>query len=495
MKKIFFTVFLILLVVNFIHPAETDTETLLRIPVRVLGAEGFEKDLVKGDFKLYVNGELREILEFFPKSRSIAREAKENRCFVLAFNFSDYGKNIADAISHFVSNILTGNDKLIVWSPIRKIYRINVSSDKQKLAADIEKIVKEDSLAYKKNLEITKRTLDDLAMRVRLETNEIQKFINSYSREFNNFKNRFLLSDINKYDTLAAFLLREEGDKWLINFQEREYIPSVSYFDSAKRRIRTYIGNLTGTEASFAASINSGLNAIEQSMLISKIYPSEALLNMMLGLNINYNLIIFRSMRKPTGIKMRSGDYEGIFEDFAKKTGGISHHTTNLLEALDLVKENVDYYYDLIFKFNGKMEDKDIKVAVAKPETKVFYKNKFLLNEIKALVEILTEPGVEIMDYSLQGYNLKFKISGFKIDEDKKSKNKGSGIVQIELKLSNDKNEVIFRTGKVLQSKRDTINISLNLPAKFKGYFKLTIEAVDMISGRKAELNEYIKLK
>lgn len=492
MKKMVLTLCIILMAAHFIQTAEK--ETLLKIPVRVLSAEGFEKNLDKPDFKLYINGEQREILEFFPRSRSLSRE-QSKRSFVLAFNFSDHGQNITDAVSHFVFNILTGDDKLIIWSPVRKIYRIDVSSDNQKLAADIEKIVKEDSLTFKKNLEITKRTLENLAMRVPLEPTEIQKFINNYSREFNNFKNRFLLSDINGYDTIAAFLLSEPGDKWLINFLEREYIPSVSYFEGAKRRIRGYMANLTGNEASWGASINSRLNAIEKDMMISETYPSEALLNLMLGININYNVIIFRSMRKPTGIRMRSPDYEGIFEGFAKKMGGISIHTTNLVTGLNTVKENVDYYYDLVFKFNGKLEDKDIKVDVTKPGAKIFYKNTFLENEIKVLIDILTDPGVVITDYDLKGYNLKFKITGFKIDTDEKSQTKGTGIVRIDIMLIDDRNEVIFKTGRALKSGGKSIDISLNLPAKYKGYYKLTIEAVDLFSGRSSQLDKYIKLK
>ena len=492
MRKIWLTVFVILMAAVFIQPAEK--EILLKIPVRVAAAGGLEKNLEKKDFTLFINGEPREILEFFSKNRSI-NQSKSKRNFVLAFNFSDYGQSMTDAIFHFAKNILTGNDKLIVWSPLRKVYRINVSTNKQKVAADIEKIVKEDSSAYKKNLEITKRALDNLAMRIRMEPTEIQRFINSYSREFNNFKSRFLLSDVNRYDTIAAFLLAEQGDKWLINFQESQYIPSVSYFDSAKKRIRGYIANLTGPEASWAASLNSGLNAIEKSMMISETYPKEALLNLLLGLNINYNLIIFMNMRKPTGFKTRTPDYEGIFEDFAKKTGGISKHTPNLIDGLNAIKKNVDYYYEVVFKYNGKVEDKEIKVKVTKPGAKIFYKNKFLINEIKALSDIINDPGVAITDYNLKGYNLKFKISGFNIDENEKSANKGSGIVRINIKLFDDKNELIFKTGKALKSEKESIDISLNLPAKYKGYFKMTVEAVDHFSGRNTELNKYIKLK
>ena len=108
---------------------------------------------------------------------------------------------------------------------------------------------------------------------------------------------------------------------------------------------------------------------------------------------------------------------------------------------------------------------------------------------------MINETGIEIADYILNGYNLKFKVSGFKIGKSKITAGQKTGFVRISVKLINDKSEVIYETANTLKSRENAIDISLNLPAKFAGYFKLTIETIDLISIRDAKIDKYIKLQ
>ncbi len=486
-----------LALINPIYSGEK--EILLKLPVRVLSKEGSEKNLKKEDFKLYINGENREIGEFFKKSRSI-EQTKTKRSFCLAFNFTDYGKQISDGISHFVQDILREDDKLLVWSPLKKIYRINPNKEKQAIIGDIEKIIKTDSLNYKQNLEISKQNLDALIENLRrqgLNTTAIRYFLNNYASEFNNFKNRYLIPDLNNLGGAAALMARDAGEKWLINFQEREVIPAIQNYRKLKEDIRNYTSGLTGSEQSWAASINSGLNAIDKAMLISENFPTQEIMNLLLGINISYNVIFFKSMRKTSTAAGDTGspDYEGILGDIARSTGGTSVQTNDLAEGLEAIKQNLDFYYELIFEFNGKLADKEIKIELANRQAKINHKTTFLKDEIKAIMDISTEPAVNISNYKLQGYNLAFTVSGYKIDKDEQSPNKDSGILRIEIKLIDDNNNVIFNADRTFKSSRESFDISLNLPAEHKGYFKLSIGAEDLISGRNTELNQYIKLK
>lgn len=492
MKKLFMIFLVMTVLTAAIFPEDTDT--LLRIPVRAAAEKGFEKDLEKKDFKLFINGEPREIVEFFPKSRSIAA-AKSKRNFILAFDITGGSDSITSAISHFADHILTGGDNLFIWSPAGKIYRVDSDSDKKKIVDHIEKIIKDDSAAYKTDMEAIKDKLENMARMVILEPVSIKYFISAYARLYIDFKNRFLVPDLNSYNQLASHLAGEAEEKWMINFREGQVFPSLPHFQAAKEKIRRYTAGMKKKQADTAAAINNGLDAIEKNMIAAKRYPMDTILNFMLGLNLNYNIILIESNEsKPENGGSAQGQ-EDIFKGLARKTGGIFISGSDPAAALDAVSKNIDYYYEVVFKFNGKLEDKDIKVEVAKPGLTVFYRNRFLEQEIKVLDEMLNETGIEIRDYSLKGYNLKFKISGFKIGKSKVTSGKKTGIVQITIKLINDKNEVIYKTGRALKSRENAIDISLNLPAKFTGYFKLTIAAIDLISSRNAKIDKYIKLQ
>jgi len=502
MKKSIFTFVLIFFFIQFFISADQDVH--LKIPVRVFSDKVPDKGLNKDNFNLYINKERREISKLFGNSISMPKY-DGMRNFVLAFNLTEYGSQISQGITYFVETFLKKTDSLIVVTPI-KTYRISVNNKKIKIIEDIEKIVKNDSLEFKKNRissrqnllrEIRKvnqgRSLSVGTTAENMTEQMIIQFLNNYSREWNNFKTKFLFPDMRMYGTISSVLAKQEGEKWFINFQQREIMPALAEFKKARDTIKDYLSSLTGQEQSTAGSISSALQTIEKSMLISIQFPKQTILNMLMGVNIKYNVILFRCLRKDINSPDdQSPDYEGILREIAKKTGGVSIDTTNLKEGIDFIGQNKDFYYNLIFKFNGKVEDKEIDVKVTDPKVSVYFKNKFFKNEIQTLINYMKEPKVKLTNCSVKGHNLKFLISEFKIDT---TNNQKMGAVKVKIELLDNKRNAVFNTQKTLKSIKKSINISLNLPAKIKGYFELRISATDLYSGKKDVFSEYVKLK
>jgi hypothetical protein len=488
--------------------ASAEKDIHLKIPVRVIKNNIPEQGLSKSDFALYINKERRDISKLFGNTMSLSKP-DGLRNFVLAFNLTEYGTQISEGISHFVETILRETDSLILVTPI-KMYRIKVNNKKIKIIEDIEKIVKKDSLEYKKNKATSRENLLREIRKVnkggsitvgggRMSTTDdlteqtILQFLNNYSREWNNFKTKFLFPDMRMYGTVASVLAKQEGEKWFVNFQQREIMPALGEFNKARDAIKDYLSSLTGQEQATAGSISSGLSTVTKSMLISENFPKEYVLNLLMGVNLNYNVILFKNMRQDVSSPDdHSPDYEGILREIAKKTGGVSIDTTNLKEGIDFITKNKDFYYDLIFKFNGKVEDKEIDVQVTKSDTKVYHKNKFIKGEIQTLINYLKEPKVKVAGCSVKGHKLKFSLTDFKIET---SNNQKMGAVRVKIELIDSKHNVVYHTQNTLKSIKKSINISLNLPAKIKGYFELRISATDLFSGKKDVFSEYIKLK
>lgn len=506
MKKNHVLVALFILFISLQLAAGDDV--LLKLPVRVVSKGQPVLTLKKADFSFYINEQRKEIIDLLGTKRTLSK-ADEPRNFVLAFNLTEYGQQISEGISYFVEHVLDKNDSLIILTPL-KMYRIAVSDKKVKIVEDIEKIVKKDSLNFKKN-KISSR--DNLLREIRkvnrggsitsggkagnttdLTTTTIMQFLNDYNREWGNFKTKFLFPDLRQYSSLAMLLAKQSGEKWFINFQQREIMPALGEFKKAADSIRGYLSSVTSTEDQAAASsISSGLQTLEKAMLVSENFPRQILANLLMGANFSYNVILFRSLRQDiSNPDAQSPDYEGILRDFSEQTGGKDLDTTDLKEGIGAIMKNTDFYYDLIFKFEGTVEDKNIRVEAAVPGAKIFYKDKFYKSEIQNLIDYLKEPKINISGFSIKGNQIRFTIGEFKID---KVENQQAGLMAVKIELKNDKHDTVFKTSKTLKSIKKSITISLPLPATHKGYFQLHIQARDLLSQKSHDLNKYIKLK
>jgi len=472
----------------------------LKIPARVATESGWVENLEKKDFSLTVNGDNQEISECFKKKRDLG-QARERATFCLAFNLTDYSESIARGIAYFVDQLLIPGDRLFVWSPVKKIYRINLDGDKQRVIGDIEKIVKGDSLVYKQYLDSMKQNLATLISnldRGGLDATSIKYFVNNYQREFTNFKNRFLIPDLTGYSGLLGLMGQFPGEKWLINFQEREIIPTIKKYRVVRDHIRDYLSSMTaGEDGSWVSSISSGLNTIDKTMLLSDSFPTEDIQDLFLGINLGYNVMFLQSMRKAAqeDVCEFSPDYENILRHIARSTGGVTINTTDIVDGLKTIAATHDSYYELVFLFDDEKEEKAIKVAVDLPKAQVFHRTKFNADEIKAIVEVASQPTIKVADVSLAGHVLGFSVSGQQLKADQKPGQPGLGAVKIEIKLVNDGNIVEFQTAKTITTDKPVFSIKLNLPGKFSGYYKLSIGAEDLVSGRFFESETYVKIE
>jgi hypothetical protein len=504
-KKLLTTVFLsVIVLISMAHPAQK--ETFLRLPVRVLSGDKVVDNLTKDDFNLRINGKKEEIVEFKKNNRSLLK-VNSPRHFVLAFNITDYYSQIADGISYFVKNILKQGDSLLVWSPVN-MYQIFTNKDKKNIIETIEEIVKRDTLSYKKNITHPSETLDgiisqyytDIRDNQRSETWAASKrtiaqfFLSNYSRELKSFKSRFILPNLIETRKVAALLSQQDGEKWIINFQEREIIPSLVRYRKVAEEITEIANSLTGNDMANATRMYTVLNIIEKTNLISESLPMKKIINSLLEANISYNAILFKSPRK--AIKMGIGDsvaydLDDTFKHISKLTGGVAVVSTNFSEGLDMIRKGNDIYYDLTFKINAGSGEKAVSVDLAKSNANTYYKQLFTKKEIESIFENLNEPGIKLTGIDLKEQVLKFSISDYKLGA---PGNKQQGLIGILVELMDEKDTAVYKTRKILESQKKSIDVSLELPSKYKGYFKVRINAFDLITNKGIQLSKYEKL-
>ncbi len=529
MKKLLMMMMLLLffLGVSFSTPGNRDANTgtagenatLLKFPVRVFKDGKPVSGLSKNDFLLKINGEDREIDKFFAKSRSLSQPAgKMGRLFVLVINFQIAEKPVLDAFHSFLREIPAADDKVMLWSPTRQIYALTQIGDKEKLVSEADKVLEPDMHSYQQELFKAKENMMNLARLVSLNFTNIQLFIDTYGRQFDYFKNHFLFPSLSEYDELAAYLLSEPGEKWLIDFRSGDLLSFMPGYTRAKERIMEYFTTVKKNKKNKKkiANIMTAIEELEKKMQLREGWSMEQVMHFLTGMNVSYNAIFFNKLplempqketgenEDKTGKTDKIAEYAAIITEMALRTGGVLVPFT-IEEATEsgpgkgngvdfgLLTGNTDIFYELVFSFNGELEDKNIAVTTTAAGTRLYYKTIFPSKEIETLVDLVGSTGIAISGYELTGRALKFQVHGFQLGKQKGSADP-RGLVKIEIQLIDDKNEVKYRTGRTLRADREAIDIALGLPGQFVGYYKLTIETVDLLTGKSATLDKYVKL-
>ena len=506
MKNMIISFFVLLMLChgNFLYPA--NKELFFKLPVRVI-SQGespgeYEKNLNKNDFQLRINGEKKPLVDFFRKKRSVD-SISDQRQFVLSFDAVDYDQPLADTVSHFVYQILTPSDQLLIRSPLNT-YRINTESNKEEVIQYIKTILEKDMNQWKENKAASLNNLNKLIenLEKKLDSKKgglrsVLFFINHYANEWRKFDKGFLLANLEQYSDITSLLAQKRGEKWLIHFQERDLLPMLARYQQIARRIKKYLSALPKDYEDKVPLIRNSLDKIEQSMVFSADFPIQKLLNILLGVNISYNVIFFSTQGQESG----SGDsvspgYERILKDISRATGGISLISphTNLVQHLEAITQHVDFYYELIFTFAGEPEDKHIEVEVA-PGSSVYYKKKFRKEELKWLMDWVKEE-IGLSGFALDGHQLSVTISGFKMDAIKDANGQAvpTGIIKVEIRLIDNQSTTVYETGNTLKTNDKSFHVSLTLPSEFNGYFKLSITAIDLVANQSCQLNQYVKI-
>jgi hypothetical protein len=495
---------LVFMLTAFFGVHASSRQLSLKLPVRVMvrGNNSLSNEYVTGlnkeDFELRINGKPVPVMDFFRRSRSLAGNSS-GRQLVLSVDATGYGKPLADAVSHFIHRVLVPADKLMLRSPLR-IYSIDTTGEKDKILQQIEAYLEKDIRQWKAD---KKDSLDSLLQSMEILEKKLAAkkagirsvllFLNNFAHQWRQYDKRFLLANLEQYPEMASLMARGNSEKWVIHFRERDLLPMLSGYRSISAAIRQWVSSLPKNYAENARLIGNSLDNIEKSMLFAEDFPLDELLNAFLGVNINYSVISFDSRPQESNPSSISPGYEKILQEITRRTGGrFLMAPQTLVKSLDTLTQHVDHYYELVFALGGQAEDKIIEVKVIPSSAAVYYKKRFRQDELKWLMNWLKQE-ITLSAVSLEGHRLAFTLSGFK-QETRADSPGNTGLVKVDVRLINDRNTTVYQTGNTLKPSSASVNISINLPAKYSGYFKLSITAQDVIARQESQVNKYVKL-
>jgi hypothetical protein len=500
-----------LLVVCLMTPVSATDGVLIKVPVRVVTKQfdpaesnhgyGYAKELKQLDFQLKINGVEQPVLEFYKKSRAIETYT-EGRCFALSFEAAQYGELLAETVTDFIRNTLRSSDRLLVRSPLH-IYKIDTSASKDEIIRYIQSNVQKDMQLQQ---QIKTSALAELGLlikniKTKLETKKlgirsVMLFVSHFSTQWNSYYSQFVSGKKNRFVEIASQLSQTEKgtEKWMIHFLQKGIIPLPEGFTELCDRLKKYAKAMPDVYRDKAEILIEKLDELEASMKTMEHFPMEEITNALLGVNVSFNVMSVDPASAALKLKENSltRDIRMKLGIIAKRTGGISAVYPNLREGMNAIKKHVDYYYDLVFKLTGPVEDKKLDISIPENSGNAHYKKKFHRNEVQWLMDFLKKGSLEA-ELSIENYNLNQRKLSFAVSGYRKSR-AGEGMVKVDIQLIDQKQEPVYQTGKTLKSSDTTIAISISLPEKYSGYYKLSITTQDLISGQNTEFKQYIKL-
>lgn len=496
----------VILSVLFAFSAFTAEENIrLTLPVRVFEGKQPVTNLQGQNFQMLINGQKRKILKAVKKTTSLdQRPDFLGRNFVLSFHTTEYGNQVQEAISYFVTEILNTTDSLTLMTPL-KIYRIKVSANKGKMRTDIERLVRNDSDEFKKRLNAAEKNLEIQLNRMRrLFRGEISDpglatsykiigtFLSSFPQEFLNFRSLFLFPEMKNYQKVMGFLGSREGERWWVHFQQGDSLGIAASAQSVAKMIDEYCNLNTLARESF----QNNLQQLEKLLRLSQSFPVDSLLNVFNSGNIRYNTILWVH-RKYKG-RYSASDIIPILgvvlEQISRDTGGKTVNTTDPEQGIKTIHHHKDYYYQLTYGFNGNIEEKKIEVTAASADMKkgkLSYKQVYSEEEMRSLIQYISKERVRIDDFSLNKNKIRFSIDAVTLN---KSKGDSFGLVKVRIELFNQIGERVYRTENTLRSSKQQITVSIPLPGRHKGKFKLIINACDLIANQLALFEQQVVL-
>jgi hypothetical protein len=492
-------------------PQEDVTVIAVEVPVRVLQKGQFVRNLTKEDFEIYENGVLQPITGFEVRSRRISLPADvseeelkiqpEKRLFLLIFNIFDYQDYVGEAVDYFFANTFRKGDRIIIVTE-GVLFDIETGKGPAAVSQDVKDTLKKfkaiSTMQILSAYQDLRYEADNLLMQLRGREpfdsrtwdQDILRFYQNYERIWANYRNQFIIPDLELYRSVIKRIKYIEGEKWALCFQQREMFPKLKNEGPLDREIRPWVETPSDNPMISIQQRNIRSTQMELQRLfdISGILSTEALKNLFMEANITFHLLLLKSQRplveKDFELREVGQDYEDCFRQISFSTGGHTTFSNKVTEAMVEASQTEDYYYLLVYSPKGDPTEKplSIDVKVKQKGVDIIHLKRFLQEKILPISIVDFESGRKTINFSLINYQRVKMERGL------------SGVAQVKITLFDKDSNKVFEDAKVLQLIKDQTHISIPFNQLKSGTYFIIIQVADRITNRIDVFSRQIKL-
>jgi len=478
--------------------------TAIEVPVRVFHKDRAVKDLTKKDFEIYEEGIKQEITSFETVARKIStspgKDQPKKRLFFLIFNIFDYNEAVGEGIDFFFKNFFQPNDQLFILTENR-VLNIESGKNLSKLSLNLKEALKKYKIISKQKIlqsfkkinyeaERLVSTLQGLDSGISGPNQGILRFYENYRLYWFDFRDKYILPDIDFYRSIIRRIEMFEGEKWAICFQQREIFPKLKSGGRLESSIRQWTNSQADPQGQvFARLIQAKQTEFQRFFDFSKKFPVESLTDIFMEANLTFHLILLKSLENIPSqdfeLNEVSQDYEDCLKKISFSTGGSSVFSNNVVESLQKMVEHKDFHYLLVYspRENRSIEKRKIDIKVHRSGIKTVFS--------KYLPERRTLP-ITITHFKAERRSIGFIITNF---EKQNIKGKLVGIADVNISIFDEDSNKVFSEGKTLRLAKKDVHVSIKLNTLKQGTYFIIIEVVDKISNEKDVYSSEIKFQ
>ena len=485
----------------------------IEVPVRVFYKGRAVDDLKKSDFKLYEGKERQEIHGFYKVKKKIKIKDPKlllpSRYFVLVFRITEYNDALKKGLDYVFRDILKRNDQLLVFVNDKTLFIKNLL-DKEQAFSLIDKTLREESarsrhlmtkylLKIKQLLEDVKLKLGAISFGADLipvdKANYLLDFLNRYLITWKEYKNRYLVPDMDSYYNFARFLEKIRMEKWVISFYQVELFPKLQLSGDFLRMIDHSVQAwLMGRseDMAYARKITVQLHLIDRELNAAENFPAGEISKLFFKVGATFHSILMTVHREANvrdlEFKNLSTDIENSLREITAKTGGELMATNNLEKALSKVVEKEDICYMLTYAPENPGKKGKISVELGNRDYRkydVIYDKNMREDYIREYLakKNAGQPTVELNEIKFKGKKLSFRIGGFLMKKTGKEK---MGKLGVRIRVKDRRSQPLYDKKKQIEAKQETIAFSLAFDWLNAGEYNIIVDVQDLLTGKSA---------
>jgi hypothetical protein len=483
----------------------TNVEVAVRVFLKREPVPGLKKE----DFKLFVNGNEKEIHGFFENQKKLDDSTNLPRTFLLIVNICDYHLDIKNALDTLFDKIIKPNDHIILITNnyfIEDRHIPNPREEKEKLKG----ILRLEVGKIEQKLRILEQRLKSL-MRLfksrqragNMDSTNAQDFVMDYIQMVREFKNLYLDLGTDKYIRLAHHLKTQKGEKWVLSFYQ------VGRFFNPKFGspfFRSLFGT-TGTSTELFDSFNAmqWYEKLRDALEPEDVLPREDLVKLFTNTGATFHTILMehgKTMRNELAADLSYvpiiSDSYNLLKEISTRTGGSFINTNQFEKFYQKIALDRDIYYILTFVPDKSEADKENKIKITINDKTKKYRISYsnlqqgsYLKKAEKKVQKET-PQVRIERVGFKDNRLSFVVSNFKIKQNDPSNPSAVTKLPVRIQVFNQNSQSLFDgvkmfefTGADLEGKKAKVRLQVDFPVLPAGVYDVLIWVGDPLTGKR----------
>jgi hypothetical protein len=359
----------------------------VEVPVRVYDGNEFVDNLGIDDFELYEEAVLQKIEAIYLINKASIKRSEEkkeyspktSRTFFILFEITEYAPKILDATDYFIRNVVLPTDNLFLITPLRS-YEIKNdilrTAPKSEIVRQLNGILRRDAWIGNSDYRSIMTDLIGLARALSADVDILDEYSEEEYTQMTLERYEILLNrleslrkvDRKKLMAFAEYLKKQEGQKFVLIFYQREFLPQLTPQD-----FNRLVGSFKVLTL-FGYFFRDLLIDIEK---VKQIFSDSSITIHFLFLTKPYEHI--------PGIIMQehSEDMFVTFREMARATAGITASSSSPEYLFQQASNSIENYYLLYYspknyKTDGKF--KNIEVKVKEKRYEITHRSGYMAN-------------------------------------------------------------------------------------------------------------------